>query len=92
MCMVPDSGKLVNENKKVAMQFFDYAFILFGIFYAVKESQLNYLELRFITYPTLILSVAFSMLSVFHNYRWNLLHVLVFLLVVFYSFVFEDCV
>lgn len=83
MCMVPDSGKLVNENKKVAMQFFDYAFILFGIFYAVKESQLNYLELRFITYPTLILSVAFSMLSVFHNYRWNLLHVLVFFLLFF---------
>lgn len=70
-------------DKKVNTSFFDYAFILFGVFYAFKESQLGYLDLNIIRYPTLILSVAFSLLSVSHNYKWNLFHTILFFLLFF---------
>lgn len=71
------------KDNKVNTRFFDYAFILFGIFFAVKESQLDYLDLNIIRYPTLILSVAFSLLSISHNYKWTLFHTLLFLLLFF---------
>ncbi len=70
-------------NEKVYTTFFDYAFIFFGIFYAFKESQLGYLDLKFVTYPTLLLSVAFSFLSILHNYKWNRFHTLLFFLLFF---------
>lgn len=70
-------------DKKVNTRFFDYAFILFGVFYAFKESQLGYLDLNIIRYPTLILSVTFSLLSISHNYKWNLFHTILFFLLFF---------
>lgn len=70
-------------DKKINTIFFDYAFILFGVFYAIKTSQLDYLDLNIIRYPTLILSVAFSLLSVSRNYRWNLFHTLLFFMLFF---------
>lgn len=70
-------------DKKINTIFFDYAFILFGVFYAIKTSQLDYLDLNIIRYPTLILSVVFSLLSVSRNYRWNLFHTLLFFMLFF---------
>ena len=72
-----------NTYKKTYTQYFDSALIFYGIFYAIKESQLDYLGLHIITYPMLILSIGFSLLSIFHNFKWNLLHSVAFVLLFF---------
>ena len=64
--------------KKKYTAYFDNAVMLFGIFYAIKESQLDYIGLQIITYPILLLSVGFSLLSVFHNCKLTLLNTLFF--------------
>ena len=78
-----DSISSTYLDKKINTRFFDYAFLLFGVFYAVKQSQLDYLDLNIIRYPTLFLSVTFSLLSVSRNYKWNLLHTLLFFMLFF---------
>lgn len=68
-------------KKKIYTQYFDNAFIAFGIFYAFKQSQLDYIDWTIaIKYMALLTSVGFSMLSVLHNYKWNFIRTIAFLL------------
>lgn len=65
-------------------QCFDYAFLFFVIFSAIKESQLDAFQgLKVIVYPSLILSVGFSLLSIFRNVKWNVFRGIAFVFLFF---------
>lgn len=67
------------SGNKIDTQSFDYAFIAFGVFYAVKQTQLDYLDwTTVIKYITLLISVGFSMLRILHNYKWTRFRTIVF--------------
>lgn len=71
-------------KKRIYTQYFDNAFIAFGIFYAFKESRLDYIDwTTVIKYMALLTSVGFSMLSVFHNYKWTFIRTIGFCLLFF---------
>ena len=73
-------------RKKINTQYFDNAFIAFGIFYAFKTSQLDYIDwTTAIKYVALLTSVGFSMLSVLHNFQWTRFRTIGFLLLFFVS-------
>lgn len=69
--------------QKSYTKYFDRALIFFSIFYAFKQSQLDYLGLKMITYPMLILSIGYSLLSIFRNYKWNVFRIIGFVLLFF---------
>ena len=78
-----NSGK---TNKQPYTQYFDRAILTFGVFYAIKQSQLDYMGLQIITYPMLILSVGFSLLSIWRNYKWSVFNTFMFFILFFISF------
>lgn len=57
--------------------------MFFSVFYAIKQSQLDNMGLKMIIYPALILSIGFSMLSIFHNYKWTFFRSIAFILLFF---------
>lgn len=61
--------------------YFDYALMAFGVFYALKNSQLDYIHgfVTILKYLALMSSLLFSMLSILRNYKWNKLNVIIFL-------------
>lgn len=68
-------------KKKIYTQYFDNAFIAFGIFYAFKQSQLDYIDwTTVIKHVALLTSIGFSMLSILHNYKWTFSRTIAFLL------------
>ena len=72
------------SKKGIYTQYFDNAFIAFGIFFAFKESRLDYIDWTIaIKYMALIASVGFSMLSVLHNYKWTFIRTIGFCLLFF---------
>ncbi|MBR1940236.1 MAG: hypothetical protein IJ845_02760 [Bacteroidaceae bacterium] len=53
-------------------KYFDYAIMTYAVFYAVKNSQLDYYSLiRLIKQFFFVLSVSFSFLSIIRNFKWN---------------------
>lgn len=71
-------------EKKIDTQSFDYAFIAFGIFYAFKQTQLDYIDwTTVIKHVAFLTSVGFSMLSVLRNYRWTFIRTIGFCLLFF---------
>ena len=75
---------LKGSCSKIYTQYFDNAFIAFGIFYAFKESRLDYIDwTTIIKHVALLTSVGFSMLSVLHNYKWTRLRTIGFCLLFF---------
>lgn len=84
MNLISSQTNSTNINRRIATyQFFDYAFITFGIFYAIKQSQIDYTGFAPIKYVMLILSVGFSMLSITRNYKWDFYHSVAFLILFF---------
>lgn len=74
----------ISSVKKVNTQYFDDAFIAFGVFYAIKQSQLDLIDWTIaIKYIALLTSVGFSMLSILHNFKWTRLQTIGFLLLFF---------
>lgn len=65
--------------------FFDKALLAFGVFYALKESQLDYLGgiVLAIKLGAFIVSLGFSLLSILHNFKWTLFHKVAFVLLFF---------
>lgn len=60
--------------------FFDKALMTFGIFYAIKNSQLDDMEgvVRAVKYGAFVISLVFSLLSILHNFKWTLYHKVAF--------------
>ena len=65
--------------------FFDKALLAFGVFYALKESQLDYFGgiVLAIKLGAFIVSLGFSLLSILHNFKWTLFHKVAFVLLFF---------
>lgn len=65
--------------------FFDKALMTFGIFYAIKNSQLDDMEgvVRAVKYGAFVISLVFSLLSILHNFKWTLYHKVIFFLLFF---------
>ena len=65
--------------------YFDYALTAFAVYYAVKESQYDYSDglPRLIKQLSLIISMFFSALSVFHNFKWTIYNRIAFVLFFF---------
>ena len=64
---------------------FDKALMAFGVFYAIKNSQLDDFEgvVRLVKYGALVISLGFSMLSIMRNFSWTLYHKVAFALLFF---------
>lgn len=64
---------------------FDKALIAFGVFYAIKNSQLDDFEgvVRLVKYGAFVISLGFSMLSILRNFSWTLYHKVAFALLFF---------
>lgn len=64
---------------------FDKALMAFGVFYAIKNSQLDDFEgvLRLVKYGAFVISLGFSMLGILRNFSWTLYHKVAFALLFF---------
>ena len=66
---------------KIYTKYFDYAFMIFGVYlYGIHNSQLDYTWLHALNPIFLVLSCGFSLLSILHNYKWNIFNRIAFLL------------
>ena len=65
--------------------YFDKALMAFGVFYAIKNSQLDDLDgvVRLVKYGAFVISLGFSMLSILRNFSWTLYHKVAFALLFF---------
>ena len=65
--------------------FFDKALMAFGVFYALKESQLDYLGgiVLAVKLGAFIVSLGFSLLSILNNFKWTFYHKVAFVLLFF---------
>ena len=64
---------------------FDKALMAFGVFYAIKNSQLDDIGgvVRLVKYGAFVISLGFSMLSILRNFSWTLFHKVAFALLFF---------
>lgn len=64
---------------------FDKALMAFGVFYAIKNSQLDDIGgvVRLVKYGAFVISLGFSLLTVLRNFSWTLYHKFVFALLFF---------
>lgn len=64
---------------------FDKALMAFGVFYAIKNSQLDDLDgvVRLVKYGAFVISLGFSMLSILRNFSWTLYHKVAFAILFF---------
>ena len=80
-----DSEALDYTYEKDYTANFDNALMAFGVFYALKNSQLDYDEGLFLIIKqfSLIVSLCFSMLSVLQNFKWTFYNKIAFGLLFF---------
>lgn len=77
------SVDIANTHKRAYTQSFDYAIIAFGVYYAIKQSQIDGTGIAIIKYIPFVLSCGFSMLSILRNYKWNVIRTIAFVLLFF---------
>ena len=75
-----DSESVMYTYEKEYTVFFDYALMAFGIFYALKYSQLDYYDgiILLIKQFAFLLSLCFSMMAIIRNFSWSLYHKVAF--------------
>ena len=77
------SVDIANTHKRAYTQSFDYAIIAFGVYYAIKQSQIDGTGIAIIKYIPFVLSCGFSMLSILRNYKWTVIRTIAFVLLFF---------
>ena len=59
--------------KKPYTMHFDVAMMAYGFYFAIRYSQLDFLlPFHFLKQIALLVSIFYSLLSIIHNYKWNL--------------------
>lgn len=73
--------------KKPYTMCFDVAIMAYGFYFAVRYSQLDFLfPFHFLKQISLLVSIFYSLLSIIHNYKWNLFRTALFVFMIITPF------